>query len=169
MGRSRSRSVQGKPPVKHHEKMWKVQNGFTLLELLVVVAIVSVLLAGGVTLFSGAQAKSRDARRQADLEAVRSALELYRSDNSTIGYPNAIGTDGTNAKYSNLCCDGGEPLVNYIDAMPQDPRNPTYYYTYSRTSGSTYSLCESDFETYTGTSCPSGYSYVSPRCCLSPP
>lgn len=137
---------------------------------MMVIGIITIISAAGMTRFTQAQAKSRDARRQADIETVRSALELYRSDNSTIGYPDATGTDGTNTKYSNLCCDVGEPLVNYINPMPQDPRNDaTYYYTYSRTSGSTYSLCESDFETYTGTSCPSGYSYVSPRCCLSPP
>src|SRR3989338_938512 len=94
------------------------RGGFSLIELVIVMGIIAIIAAAAATRFTQAQAKSRDARRQADLESVRSALELYRSDNSTTGYPNATGTDGTNSKYSNLCCDAGEPLIGYINAMP---------------------------------------------------
>jgi prepilin-type N-terminal cleavage/methylation domain-containing protein len=149
---------------------FRQRRAFTFVEILVAVSIIATLAAAALSTYTNAQRKSRDARRQADLEAVRSALELSRADNISTGYPNATGTDGTNAKYSNLCCDAGEPLIGYISAMPQDPRNSaTYQYTYSRTSGTTYQLCATDFESYAGATCPTGYSVSGTRCCLAPP
>lgn len=152
-----------------------MKQGFSLLELLLVVGIITVVVAAGVTRFTDAQRKSRDARRQADLEAVRSALELYRSDNSTTGYPNPSG-GSAGARYDGLCpgssCGSGELLYNYLEMMPQDPReNATYYYMYTRVgSGTSYTLCASDFEaTYGGLACPSGYSISGTNCCLAPP
>lgn len=116
--------------------------GFTLIELLVVIGIISILSAGGVTQFTRAQARSRDARRQSDLEQVRSALELYRADNSTVGYPNPPGSDGTNGKYSNLAA----PLTSYINPLPQDPRNTgSTVYTYAG-GGTSYTLCAGSLE-----------------------
>lgn len=154
-----------------------MKKGFSLLELLVVIGIIAIL--GGISAprFIQAQAKSRDARRQADLEAVRSALELYRSDNATIGYPNPSG-GSAGSRYDNLCtgssCGSGELLYNYLEAMPQDPReNATYFYMYTRVgSGRSYTLCANDFEATYGTppaQCPSGYSISGTNCCLAPP
>lgn len=55
-------------------------RGFTLIELLIVMAIIGVL--AGISLFAmkGARESARDTRRKADLEAIRSALELYKAD-----------------------------------------------------------------------------------------
>ena len=66
----------------------KKRFGFTLIELLVTISIISVLTAIGLANFAVSQKRARDARRQADLESVRSALEIYRADNLATGYPN---------------------------------------------------------------------------------
>ncbi len=50
-------------------------NGFTLIELLVAITIVAVLGAIGIVVFSGVQARSRDAKRSGDLTAIANALE----------------------------------------------------------------------------------------------
>lgn len=50
-------------------------SGFTLVELMIVVAIIAVLSVIGVTIFSGIQKDSRDARRRADVDAMATAME----------------------------------------------------------------------------------------------
>lgn len=120
------------------------KKGFSLIELMAVVAIIAMLSAAALTIYTNSQKKARDARRQADRETVRSALELYRTDSATHNYPNPAGANGSNAKYTALSA----PLLSYVNPLPQDPRNGvTYYYTYSYSAvGPTYTICVSAWE-----------------------
>ena len=59
----------------------KKLNGFTLIEILVVATIISLLAAAASVAYSQLSKQSRDARRKTDLEQVRAALEMYRSNN----------------------------------------------------------------------------------------
>lgn len=99
-----------------------MKKAFTLIELLVSIAIMAVIMAASLVAFQGTRANSRDGRRKADLEATRSALELYRSDIG--GYP------------ANL----GLLVPSYIAANLTDTLGDRQYiYTVSGTS--TYTLC----------------------------
>ena len=95
------------------------QKGFTLIELLVVIAIIGILASFAIASFTSAQAKGRDSRRKGDLDAIRKALELNR-------------TDTTGAKYypgnTNDLVSG---TVKYIKAVPTDPRTTSQAYRYS--------------------------------------
>ena len=51
--------------------------GFTLLEMLVVIGIISVLTAMGAVSYSTAQKKARDAKRKVDLGVIKNAMEQY--------------------------------------------------------------------------------------------
>ena len=106
------------------------RNGFTFIEILVVITIIGVLTAVGVTNFRVANQKAKDGRRQADLEQIRASLELYRSDQNlyptTAQFPAAGGT---------LSADG----ITYISDIPGDP-SPDRLYSYS-SDGDTYTLC----------------------------
>ena len=62
-------------------------NGFTLIEILVVVAIVGILVTIVVSNFVGIRINARDARRKAELAQIQKALELYKSDQSPQAYP----------------------------------------------------------------------------------
>lgn len=54
-------------------------RGFTLVELLVVVAIIAVLSVIAIALFGGVQNKARNDRRRADLDAIAKALEVNKT------------------------------------------------------------------------------------------
>lgn len=58
-------------------------RGFTLVELLVVIAIISILATLLLLQLGVARAKARDAKRIADVNQVRSALELWFDDNGS--------------------------------------------------------------------------------------
>lgn len=112
-----------------------VQKAFTLIELLVVIAVIGILLGLSIFGLQGARQASRDAKRKADLEAIRSGLEIYKSD--CAAYPIALGTtligNGTST------C----PVTNtYIATVPVDPTSPTSKYAYL-SDGLTYTLCAS--------------------------
>ena len=75
------------------------REGFSLIELMVVVAIIGILMAAGIIAFSGAQRNARDAKRKADIDAIAKAQEQYLATNGTylvfanwIALPTSLGT-----------------------------------------------------------------------------
>lgn len=105
-----------------------IKKGFTLVELLIVIAIVGILIAVGTASFLTASKQSRDTRRKADIEQIRQALEIYRSE---IGaYPLS------STSWKTTLETGG-----YISKVPTPPKTDTYDLTSS--NGTSYSLCAS--------------------------
>lgn len=118
----------------------KVKNyeGFTLIELLVVIAIIGILIALSVFGLQGARQSSRDARRKADLEQIRSGLEIYKADCNS--YPLSTGT-GAFSLPGSTTLTGTCPTSNtYISSVPQDSI-PGENYSYKSTDGLKYYLC----------------------------
>jgi general secretion pathway protein G len=118
----------------------KQDKGFTLIELLIVIGIIGILSMSGLSAFKNTQRNGRDARRKTDLEQVRSALELYHSDNKQ--YPNGTGNISTSIRTALI-----SPVV-YVtpNNFPQDPSTALgFYYYYQRNPGgagnNTYRLC----------------------------
>lgn len=60
--------------------MKKIKKGFTLIELMIVIAIIWVLAVTIVPKLTWAQARARDAGRIADLKNISAALETYNND-----------------------------------------------------------------------------------------
>jgi prepilin-type N-terminal cleavage/methylation domain-containing protein len=81
-------------------------RGFTLVELLVVIAIIAILSVTAYVALGGQTGKARDSRRQSDLSAVQSALEIYAVNNGS-QYPGTLDV---------LVTDG---------IMPEQPMDPT--------------------------------------------
>lgn len=70
-------------------KLKRSQNGFTLIELLVIISIIGLLVASIMLYLAQTRAKSRDAKRVADVKQISSGLDLYYSQCNS--YP--TGTD----------------------------------------------------------------------------
>lgn len=103
----------------------KKTQGFTLIEILVVVTIIAIMTAVAVVSFSTFMKQSRDAKRKADLGQISAALEMYRSNNDT--YPTTGLTQLT------------APTI-YIQTVPTDPKSSSYIYYYSSATGTDYTL-----------------------------
>lgn len=108
--------------LSHHKASRK---GFTLIEVLLVVVLLSILYVVGLSSYSRIQEKSLDQRRKADIEQVRLALEQYRSVNSA--YPAASGASGLPFGTSGLT----DANNTYIELLPQDPQYPVRQYHYA--------------------------------------
>lgn len=100
-------------------------RGFTLIEVLLVVVLLSILYVVGISSYSHIHEKSLDQRRKADIEEIRSALEQYRSVNSA--YPVASGTTGLPFGTSGLT----DATHTYMEIIPQDPQYPVRQYNYT--------------------------------------
>lgn len=103
-------------------------RGFTLIELLVAMTIVAILVGIALVSYQGARKTARDGRRKADLEQVRSALEMCYTDASS--YPLGPLYSG-----NSISCGGRTYMT-----IPNDPLTGRRYY-YNRLTTSTYELC----------------------------
>lgn len=117
-----------------------LSNGFSLIELLIVIAVVGVLAAGLMTVLNPVAylQKSADAKRKTDLSEVQKALELYYQDNNR--YPDYIQTDGRIRGLNNQPVEWGGSFSPYMQKLPADPDSGKRYVYYSETNGSSYWL-----------------------------
>lgn len=53
------------------------QQGFTIVELLIVIVVIGILAALVITTFTGIQQKARDTERQTDIKAIHGQVEAY--------------------------------------------------------------------------------------------
>jgi type II secretion system protein G len=108
------------------------QRGFTLLEMMVVVAIIAVLAGILIPNFTRARAQAATSSCMANEKTIATALELYFTDNQK--YPASGTVDTTFVTAMN----------GYMNQIPVDPAaGPGKYYTYTtNTTGgvTTYSI-----------------------------
>lgn len=118
-------------------------KGFTLMEILVAMAIMGILASVGYAAYAVSLEKSRDAGRKSDLSQIARALEAYNNDYGV--YPRActggvVGgcNDGDDA------CAWGEAFETtdkiYMKQLPVDPKNEWTYIYLTSTDQRSYQL-----------------------------
>jgi prepilin-type N-terminal cleavage/methylation domain-containing protein len=109
-------------------------KGFTLIELLVVISIIGILVGLSIFGLQSARESSRNSRRKADLELIRSGIEIYKADCGS--YPVALGSSLSGSETSGNTC---LTSTVYIAEIPTDVLESRSYYYFS--DGLTYELC----------------------------
>jgi len=112
--------------------MQKFSRGFTLLELLVVIAIVGLLASIVTSQFSEASKKSRDARRLHDMHQLEVALRTYYQ---IYGHYPGNKYEGVSNSGEFIGDDNGpieRALLKVISTIPKDPLHDgtVYFYSY---------------------------------------
>ncbi len=99
------------------ENMKLQKNAFTLIELLIVVAIIGILAAIAVPNFLNAQIRAKVSRVYSDMRSLSSAIEMYKIDNNAVPYP--ILPEGNTDWYFRQV--RLTTPIAYINSLPLDP------------------------------------------------
>lgn len=123
-------------------------RGFTLIELMTVIALIMILSVVGIGTYTQATVKSKDTQRKNDINQMVKAAESFYND---VGrYPLSITGQEymhcytvSNGVTNNPTCDGNKlytfiegAITNYIN-IPEDPE-PNYKYVYISEDGATF-------------------------------
>jgi prepilin-type N-terminal cleavage/methylation domain-containing protein len=119
-------------------------KAFTLLELLVVMAIMAILVSIGLRSFGTVQQKSRDSRRKQDMQSISKALELYYNDfrhypYSLVGKILGCGVSASQeCEWGDVWQDSSNQTL-YMSELPVDLGGNQYFYL-TNDKGKSFSL-----------------------------
>ncbi len=113
--------------------MKRIKKGFTLIELLVVIAIIGILASVVLASLNSARAKSRDARRIADVKQIQLALELY-ADSHSQTYP---GPDiaAVHTALEGATCSGTSACISKVPVPPTGGGQTEYAFNAATSAG----------------------------------
>jgi len=112
-------------------------GGFTLIELMICIAIIGILASIAIPAFSGYKDRAKIAQAQSDLKNIQFAIELLGIDTELWPGANEIGVsadsevwDLRGAAAGLLATDGSFPSWDgpYIASIPKDPWGNNYFF-----------------------------------------
>ena len=97
------------------------KRGFTLIEMMIVIVVISILIGVLLPNFRGTQDEANTQRARSEMRTIATALESYYIHNSN-AFPGALST-----------LTSATPLI--ISRVPSDPFNGSTAYQYATSSG----------------------------------
>ena len=130
----------------------KKRTGFTIIELLVIIAILGLLASMVFVHLRGAKALARDGERKAEVDSIRKALAIYYTEHNK--YPESETWISVEEDV-----DFSQALSEWLPEMPEDPLYPdtkestgepfSYQYSTEGTEGHGYKIhVEMESESY---------------------
>jgi len=95
----------------------KEKDGFTIIEMMVVIGLIAVLLAFILSSLNENKSRTRDNIRIADIQNIRLALESYR--NSCGVFPSELSLTANNGRNGN--CSNGVTFGDFLSEIPTAP------------------------------------------------
>ena len=117
-------------------RKFRAQDGFTLIEIMVVILIIGLLALMVVPRLRGVADRAKRTKAQADIQELKQALDRYYLDNGS--YPTtdqglqALVSPPSSGRQATNYEQGG-----YIEKLPNDPWGNQCFY---QSDGSTYAL-----------------------------
>ncbi len=93
----------------------KKEEGFTLVELMVVVLIIAILIAIAIPTFLGARERAQDRAAQSDLRNAMTAAKVHYVDVENYSDGGAVAADVTVAQLNAI-----EPSLTFVAGAPAD-------------------------------------------------
>ncbi len=111
----------------------KMKKAFTIIELMIVMAVMAILVGMALPRFKGMQQEGNTAKAQGELRTLQTAMESYAMHNGNV-YPASSTTPFDT--YLDAAGVGTGPQL--ISSVMMDPFSPTNEYYYVRGAAGTY-------------------------------
>lgn len=122
--------------MKFHSNERRACHGFTLAELLIVVAIIAVLVAVSLPIFTSRLERGRESTDMANMRAAKAAVAValleensYDGDSAYYDAEKGVLVRASDSNLRNMLAYGKGTSVVGSEANVQDEYNPSYDYT----------------------------------------
>ena len=109
--------------LKKLRKMLKQQEGFTLVELMIVVVILGIISGIGIQQYGNVQKRARETANDANIKIIKSAMQVYILMEPSEFDEDEIDGDGKTVSAVDLVNEG------YLETAPKDPYDKDQVYT----------------------------------------